>query len=67
VFAKLKLQNSNQNTNPIKYTFKEIVVKMQVQCLKHTHSKKLLLNETQMFKEETQPLRNANMQRANAK
>ncbi len=67
MFAKLELQNSNRNTNPIKYTFKEIVVKMQVQCLKHTNSKKLLLNETQMFKEETQPLQNANMQRANAK
>ncbi len=54
---------------PHKCTFKEIIVGMQVQCFKHTNSKKLLLNEIQMCKEETQksPSQNANMQRANAK
>jgi hypothetical protein len=42
---------------------------MQVQCFKHTNSKKMLLNEMQMCKEETQKsaLQNANMPRTNAK
>jgi hypothetical protein len=56
-------------TQTQKCTFKEIIVEMQLQCFKHTNSKKMLLNEMQMCKEETQksPSQNANMQRANAK
>jgi hypothetical protein len=67
VFAKLELQNSNQNTNLIKYTIKEML-KCKC-CFKHTKIKKLLLNEMQMCKEETQKsaLQNANMPRTNAK